>query len=521
VTINSQKIKSPEYIYVTYRLGLAFLLLILFFFQPNHTTVGESHPELFLTTLLIYLAVLLVFLRLPSPLRSAKPQYKTLSLSFDVSILLLLIYYSGSITHSLTALLFVTVATAGILLPNRFALFIAAFATLGLMFNEFYYELSINEPVLLIPTKAALISIALFSVAVSTRALAARLERSERLAAEQDQAIRRLQKLNEQIVTRMMTGIIVFGRDLEIKLVNQAAQDLLQRKLIPNRRAPDIIIGSYIEWRANSSQHPAPIPAEGSRTELEVKFAALEPNTTVAFISDRALILQQAQALKLASLGQLSATIAHEIRNPLSAISHASELLNETASSDSTTPLLNIIHRHVKRIDRIVTDVLSISQGEKPNRTSIELGPYLELLLEHWQEENKDTSRITITAPLEPVYAFFDQQQLGQVINNLVDNALRYSNGPITIRFGYDENNHSWLAIDDMGAPIPTALQHRLFEPFFTSAADGTGLGLFLSRELCQSNQAHLHYQEKQMGNSFVIAFSPPTAKAIYHDYAE
>src|SRR5699024_9596224 len=217
-----------------------------------------------------------------------------------------------SITHSLTALLFVTIVTACVLLPNRFALSIAAFDPFGLMFNEFYYEFSINEPVLLIPTKAALISIALFSDAVSTRALAARLERSERLAAEQDQAIRRLQKLNEQIVTRMMTGIIVFGRDLEIKLVNQAAQDLLQRKLIPNRRAPVIIIGSYIEWRANRSEERAPIPAEGSRTELEVKFAALETNTTVDLISDRALILKQAHAPQLASLGLLSAPIARD-----------------------------------------------------------------------------------------------------------------------------------------------------------------------------------------------------------------
>src|SRR5699024_7112033 len=112
-------------------------------------------------------------------------------------------------------------------------------------------------------------------------------------------------------------------------------------------------------------------------------------------------------------------------------------------------------------------------------------------------------------------------QQLGQVINILVDKAFRYSNGPITIRFGYDENNHSWLAIDDMGDPIPTALKHCLLEPFFIFPAVGTGLGLYLSHERSQSNQAHLHYQEKQMGNSFVIAFSPPTAKAIYHDYAE
>lgn len=383
MTATPSKTKSPERIYSRYRLGLSCLLLILFLTQGSEGIVGETQPVYFFYTLVAYLTTLVVFLRLPSPLRSPKPQYKALSLTFDLTILLLLIYFSGEVIHSLTALLFVTVAAAGIILPGRYALFTAAFAALGLMFNEFYYAFNATIPALIIPTKAALVGLALFAVAIVMRTLAVRLEKSERLAEQQNLAITRLQRLNEQIVARMLTGIVVFNQHLEIQLVNDAARQLMQEKLPLGSKTPRTIANSYVEWRANSSEHPKPIPTQGSRAELEIKFTALGPTIIVAFIEDRAKILQQAQALKLASLGHLSATIAHEIRNPLSAISHASELLNETVNHTDAHPLLNIINRHTQRINRIISDVIAISQGEPPNMVSVELRAFLNTLLLH------------------------------------------------------------------------------------------------------------------------------------------
>lgn len=514
------KAKSPERIYSRYRIGLACLLLLLFATQGYEGIVGEVHPVYFFYCLLAYLATLFLFLRLPSPLRSPKPQFKALSLTFDAAVLLLLIYFSGSVSHSLTALLFVTVAAASIILPSRYALFIAALTALGLMFNEFYAAFTLATPALIIPTKAALIGLALFAVAIVMRTLTVQLEKSEQLAAEQNRAISRLQKLNENIVARMLTGTVVFNQALEIQLANTAARQLMQEQLPTGSKTPRAIANSYIEWLANSSQHPKPIPAAGPRVELEIKFTALEPNTIVAFIENRAQILQQAQALKLASLGHLSASIAHEIRNPLSAISHATELLNESNQDETQRPLLNIIERHTLRINRIVSDVVSISQGEPPNMTSIELGAFVNNAMREWGEENKAIERITVAPAAAPLPVHFDPSQLNQVLSNLVDNALRYSTGTVHISLGHTQHNAPCLTVSDSGLGIPAEQQHRLFEPFFTLAKDGTGLGLFLSREICQSNQAHLHYQDAKPGASFVITFSTPTEKAIYYDYS-
>lgn len=514
------KTKSPERIYSHYRIGLACLLLLLFTTQGDEGIVGEVHPVYFFYYLLTYLATLLLFLRLPSPLRSPKAQYKALSLTFDAVTLLLLIYFSGSVTHSLTALLFVTVAAASIILPGRHALFIAALSALGLMFNEFYSAFSSATPTLMIPTKAALIGLALFAVAIAMRTLVVQLEKSEQLTAQQDRAISRLQKLNENIVARMLTGTIVFNQSLEIQLANNAARQLMQETLPVGSKTPRAIANSYVEWLANSSQHPKPIPAVGSRAELEVKFTAFEPNTIVAFIEDRVQILQQAQALKLASLGHLSASIAHEVRNPLSAISYAAELLSESSENESQRPLLNIIERHTQRINRIVSDVISISQGKQPSMASIDLGGFVNAAMHQWAEENKAVERISLTAATAPLYVYFDPSQLAQVLSNLTDNALRYSTGEVRITLGYTLQNAPCLTVSDDGPGIPAAQQHRLFEPFFTLAKDGTGLGLFLSREICQANQAHLHYQDTGAGASFVITFSIPTDKAIYYEYS-
>lgn len=500
---------TPATIYTLYRISLAFFLLALFLFTDS-SGLGESNPKLFIYALAAHLAVLIPTLWLPSPLKSSDPLKQTIPFVADLLVLVLVIHSSGSISSSLTALVFVTVATASMLLLTRYALLIAALAALALMFEQFYYGLSDGDIGPTIPTAAGLLGIGLFGVALAMRNLATRLERSEVLTHEQDIAIRRLEKLNEQVVARMLTGIVVFDEALNIQLANHSASDYTQASLHIGSQIPSTVKQAFQEWRTNTSRHPSPIPATASRPELEVRFAPLDPITTVAFIENRSHLIQQAQALKLASLGQLTATIAHEIRNPLSAISHAAQLLEEGDLSSQDKPMIHIIHRHVERLNRIVSDIMSVSRGHAPNPQKINMVAFVEQLMQRWQEQGLETQRIELQFPARDFIVTFDSHHLGQVMENLVTNALKYSNTAVTITASYHANGIPQVAVSDKGEGVPIEQQHRLFEPFFTLAKDGTGLGLFLSREHCQGNQAHLTYQDKQPGACFVITFVHP-----------
>jgi len=500
---------SPATVYTLYRITLALFLLALFFFTDS-SGLGESNPKLFIYALSTHLIILIPALWLPSPLKSSDPLKQTMTFIVDLLVLVLVIHSSGSISSSLTALVFVTVATASMLLLTRYALLIAALAALALMFEQFYYGLSDGNVGPAIPTAAGLLGIGLFGVALAMRNLATRLERSEVLTHKQDIAIRRLEELNKQVVARMLTGIVVFDDHLNIQLANSAATDFTQASLSMGSTVPTAIRQAFDEWRSNTSRHPSPIPATASRPELEIRFAALDPITTVAFIENRSHLLQQAQALKLASLGQLTATIAHEIRNPLSAISHAAQLLEEGEIGPQDKPMINIIHRHVERLNRIVSDILSVSRGHAPQPQKINFPHFLEQLMQRWQEQGLDTQRIKLEIADANFVVIFDNHHLGQVMENLITNALKYSDTTVTITASYRANGIPQVSISDKGSGVPADHQHRLFEPFFTLAKDGTGLGLFLSREHCQGNQAQLTYQDNQPGACFVITFVHP-----------
>jgi len=500
---------SPATVYTLYRICLAIFLLSLFFFTSS-SGLGEGNPTLFIYSLTTHLVVLIPTLWLPSPLKSSDPLKKTIPFVGDLLVLMLVIHSSGSISSSLTALVFVTVATASMLLLTRYALLIAALAALSLMFEQFYYGLSDGNIGPAIPTAAGLLGIGLFGVALAMRNLATRLERSEVLTHKQDIAIRRLEKLNEQVVARMLTGIVVFDSEQSIQLANHSATDYTQASLHLGNQIPATIKQAFQEWQTNTSRHPNPIPATASRPELEIRFAPLDPITTVAFIENRTHLIQQAQALKLASLGQLTATIAHEIRNPLSAISQAAQLLDEGDISTEDKPMIAIIHRHVERLNRIVSDIMSVSRGHAPNPQKINFNAFLEQLIQRWQEQGLDTQRLALHLPTQPFIVAFDSHHLGQVMENLVTNALKYSHSTVTIAANYQANGIPQVSVSDLGEGVPMEQQHRLFEPFFTLAKDGTGLGLFLAREHCQGNQAHLTYQDNKPGARFVITFVHP-----------
>jgi two-component system sensor histidine kinase PilS (NtrC family) len=215
-------------------------------------------------------------------------------------------------------------------------------------------------------------------------------------------------------------------------------------------------------------------------------------------IEDLRKAQEQAQQLKLASMGRLSASIAHEIRNPLGAIRHANALLGEQLEQPGQARLSRIIEDNTVRIDRVVTDVLSVARRERPNDELIDLAAFLPAFLDEFVAQSGAARRqvAIVIESGEPLR--FDANHLRRVLVNLVGNALRYaSGGDGAVQIGWQESgpDRLELRVSDDGPGLPFEMQQHAFEPFFTTEARGTGLGLFLSRELCAANGASIRYE--------------------------
>ncbi|MNZ68984.1 Sensor protein ZraS [compost metagenome] len=236
------------------------------------------------------------------------------------------------------------------------------------------------------------------------------------------------------------------------------------------------------------------------------------------FLEDISQIAQQAQQLKLASLGRLTAGIAHEIRNPLGAISHAAQLLQESEVLDGhDRRLTQIIQDQSRRMNLVIENVLQLSRRRQANPQLIDLKYWLYRFAGELRENLRDTERLHLQAGQGSIQTRMDPNQLTQVLTNLVQNGLRYSTqqhgtGQVWLNLFRDsETELPVLEVLDDGPGISPEQQARLFEPFFTTETKGTGLGLYISRELCESNQARIDYKMRNEGGScFRITFAHP-----------
>jgi two-component system sensor histidine kinase PilS (NtrC family) len=218
----------------------------------------------------------------------------------------------------------------------------------------------------------------------------------------------------------------------------------------------------------------------------------------------------QARQMKLASLGRLTANIAHEIRNPLSAISHATELLQEEGGlTDTATRLLRIIHDNTQRLDRMVQDVLRLNRRDNAHKEQFRLAEFLRTFVEQFCGIERIRPQVIRLELAAEVTVRFDRSHLNQVMWNLCRNALRYCRSqPGSIRIRVDHS--AWadrvrLNVIDDGPGVPPEYRAHLFEPFFTTATSGTGLGLYIAREVCEANEAALDYIESAAGGHFCI----------------
>lgn len=513
-------------IYNFYRLVLALILLISFNYRTSTSPLGLVDPELFLQTDLFYLgmnmlSLLLPFLRIPQHLEALQ---QTGVLILDILTLVLLSYTCGGVSSGMAHLLIVPIATGSILFGTRMSTFYAAVGTIAAIYSESYLYLNTLSSERYY-VQAGLLGLTLFATALSLQYLGARIRQKEIINLMQAASIKSLQEINQQIIQRIQTGIIVVDRDAKVLNFNSSASKLLHDPAgtTDNTRPhlPLILLEQLKSWQGDQNARSQPFRAAETGREIQANFTYLEagPQSSILiFLEDHTQLSSRAQHLKLMALGRLTASIAHEVRNPLGAISHASQLLEESPSiTGEDQRLLSIINTHTQRVNAIIQNILDLSRHRQEVPERLDTKPWLEEFAGRLGNSYQDPISITLEVSPGPIFIRFNTSQLEQLLTNLCDNGLRYShqrtgNSSLAIKVGmHPFTGFPMLDVIDDGPGVPQEQQEQIFEPFFTTEKSGTGLGLFICREICEANQAQIFFRRTENGrSSFRLIFAHP-----------
>ncbi len=519
-------------IYGWYRLALALVLAAILTATRSDPLIGGDNPQLFALLCGAYFLFALFWLVLPLSARASRRQLFA-TLFVDICTLIALGHISGGTSSGFPLLLLVVMAAGGLMLSGQIGLLVAALATLSLL-GDTAYLISIRASTNQSPLIAGTLGILFFGTALGFQQLSQRLRTTLLLAQQRAVDVSKLLNLNELIVQRMRTGILVVDNEHRIQMMNEAATELLHaaplQRLLEQGLKPalqDTLERRLQSWKEHPSASSIPFPSAESGPELIARFTALDqenPGDTLIFLEDSGQLAQRAQQLKLAALGRLTASIAHEIRNPLGAVSHAAQLLEESTELNlADQRLATIIVNHSRRMNAIIENVLQLSRRSPPNPRRLDLSTWLHTYLDEYQQGCAEPSEITIRE-IKSVQVNVDPDQLSQVLTNLLDNAIRYSRKTTGIAsaellINTAANGLPQLDVLDDGPGIGAAEQEKIFEPFFTTETRGNGLGLYIARELCEINQARLNYLRNGQGKScFRINFSHPDRRALINE---
>lgn len=526
-------VSTPENtlkVYGLYRLVLSALLLTLYAAGIASEVLGTTHPRIFVLTAAGYFAIAAF-----SHFYFHLNQYATHTVALltmlvvDVLAITTLTHASGGLQSGLGYLLLVAVASASISLRGQLAYFLAALATLAILAETAIAALEETQTVK-DSVAAGVLGILLFLTVFAFQILAARARTAQELAITSEAQAADLQRLNEMIIRNMQTGIIVIDSNDTIRLINSSAIQLLGgqqpgRPLGVNQsiRTLSSLYQQLKHWRVYPWMRTPTFTPEGGYTKLQANFTSLsagnnEGRQVLVFLEDTRTLAQHAQQLKVSSLGRLTGSIAHEIRNPLGAISHAAQLLSEQPVNEQQQSLIEIIGRQTKRVNQIIENVMQLSRQKSPEFQKISLLPWLKKYRGERQQESNDDAIIEIDrVSRAETRVFFDPSHLMQVLSNLFENAFRYSKAAtgtakVILTIGTDTvSGLPYLDVYNEGPGIPKKEQDKIFDPFFTTSTQGSGLGLYVSKQLCEVNYATLSYLDSTAGGAcFRIGFSHP-----------
>lgn len=421
----------------------------------------------------------------------------------DILFITLLMHASGGVDSGVGILLIISTASGGLLIGGRCALLFAALASLAVITEQ--VVTSQSNSAITSSTYAGILGLSFFTIAYLSNTLARQTEQSQFLASQHQKTIANLEELNQHIIQHLQSGIIICDLDEKVILCNAAA--IAPHQHLQNTQPPSNLIDIspqlselFQQWLSNHHKNAALLKTS-QYGDVYSQFSLLKTKLNTFYMilmEDMMLYNQRLQQNKLASLGCLTASIAHEIRNPLGAISHASQLLSEAPDlSEQDLRLTQIIQSHSERINKIIEDILQLSRRKPSHRIKIKLNQWLKTYLQSFtQTYNCPADSFIIESTDNDLQAYMDVDHLTQILDNLCANALKYgdsSAGKITLRIEL-KNNKTCLKIIDHADEIPPEIASHLFEPFFTTSPTGTGLGLYISKELAELNQAKLSY---------------------------
>jgi two-component system sensor histidine kinase PilS (NtrC family) len=542
------------------------LVLILYLAFDVRDGMAQAAPA-YARTCFFYLGAALCFGALTALWRKRFLAQLSIQVALDLVVISLLYLAAGGVRSGLGILYLFPLAGAAILAPLLLALFSAAVATIFVLLDALWRTvMQGGEPALM---QGGMYGIAFFAVVWLVNRLAARLIGQEDLAAQRGADLQVQQAINEIVIADVGDGVLVVAADGAIHTANPAARRMLGVEGGDGLRldAPGLepVAQAFAAWIGNGSVAPAlsavqPVPGEAGSdaawvilkpfqepaagegaprarrdqpAHLKLRFARVQPWTqagagtigrSVIFLQDVSAIENQAQQLKLASMGRLTASIAHEVRNPLSAIGHATALLAEDLHGKAEVRLLKIIGDNVARVNRMVEDILQLSRKAQPYAEPLLLASFLAELKAEFCETHGLADDIVWLGGAGAIEVRFDALHLREVLVNLLGNAIRYaSRKPASIRIWpeLDAFGTLELHVQDDGPGITPEVRAHLFEPFYTTSSKGTGLGLYLARELCLNNGAKLDYEsrfdataqgERRVSGRFVITFAQPPA---------
>ena len=507
-----------------FRLLVVVALAAVHYMGESRAALGERDAVLFEVAHLLWAVLALGFTYLIRIRRPTALSQLYLQSYLDLLCIAALMYASGGVQSGLAPLVVIGLALVAQLLAMRAALLFAAIATLVVIGEELLGRV-LHGPEAADLEQAALLGACLFLVAWlmtgPVRRLAAR-EVSVPTSFRAGLDVQQIAQLNEEIVQELDSGVIVVDAAGDVQLINDTARELLGAEFAPlpmplSRLCPALHADLRARRRApGRSDRAVEIPSS-ARTALP-RYIPLSGGGMLVKVDDHGQILQQFQQLKLASLGRLSASIAHEIRNPLGAISHAVQLMQESdtlAAPDAK--LLDIAARHAVRIDRIVKDVLQVSHREAAEPVLLDLADELDAFRVRYLEEN-DRPDDALACSVEPgAAAFFDPGQLDQVLWNLCNNARLHNDGRevhVTVAVWRSARGAVVLDVVDDGRGIDEQARAHLFEPFHSTHVTGSGLGLYIVRQLCELNGADIACVPRGGGAHFRVTLAGPQEMA-------
>jgi two-component system sensor histidine kinase PilS (NtrC family) len=512
-----------------FRIFLAVVLIALFFAGDDPRLIGNRYPAVFSATAAGYLVFAIVTgFAIRWRWVTAGPQILT-QIPVDIAAVVILMHASGGISSGLGGLLVVFVGAGSLILPFRIPAFFAAVATLAVLGEQLFSQIGgVSDSGNF--TAAGVLGAIIFAISLAARPLARRIQFSEALARQRGVDLANLSELNEYIVQHLRESIVVIDADNRIRLINASAAHLLGAR--PNCHGTGIgdastDLAEYIgKWRGDpeaSAHTDLTVNADEDSAQIKAHLAPLGKGAArsgpiLVFLEDSSLMNARVQQSKLASLGRLSASIAHEIRNPVGAMSHAGQLLAESHNlGDDDLRLTEIIRTHAERVSHIIDNVLQLSRREMSRPEQFELEPWLKDFAQEFTRTLELQEGELALAEIEPGLEIrMDPSHLRQVLWNLCDNAVKYASetGGILVELKTGQSGRTgqpYLEVLDQGLGVDPATADKIFEPFYTEKSGGTGLGLYISRELCELNRSTLVYRPRETGGSiFRIVFADP-----------